>query len=365
MTAKTKKILTILLTVLGLTAFVITPLAWFASYWAMTGGAPFQPGANSAMPAVTMWMYHSQTDIEDDGDENELDEGWYEVDADNILIADPSITIPGVVEESTTAGEDGTGENLFKYDYKSLHFGKVDNLVDLREDNKVYMRFAFNVENHGDHKMTISLAYATSGYTYETGEVSVLDSIYLYDLNAPDKATAKRDLKAAMTQTGKEGRHIIEYNAYKPGAMQFVQFRYAISNKALTPNDDAFKTMFANATAVPINCGREDGTCSHHTCDCTKIADGSTCNECAASRHSECSTCTACDANKCGSITIQNPTAGLNLRNENGTLKENNTYYLYIEFTPLLDAFGMQENILDYLVPSYMLFDVKFDIEIG
>jgi hypothetical protein len=40
-------------------------------------------------------------------------------------------------------------------------------------------------------------------------------------------------------------------------------------------------------------------------------------------------------------------------------------YYLYIELTPLLDAFGMQENILDYFVPSYMLFDVKFDIEIG
>ena len=31
---------------------------------------------------------------------------------------------------------------------------------------------------------------------------------------------------------------------------------------------------------------------------------------------------------------------------------------------PLLDAFGMQENILDYFVPAYMLFDVKLDIEI-
>jgi hypothetical protein len=41
-----------------------------------------------------------------------------------------------------------------------------------------------------------------------------------------------------------------------------------------------------------------------------------------------------------------------------------NGFYIYVEIAPLLDAFGMQENILEYFVPAYMLFDVKLDIEI-
>ena len=65
MTAKTKKLLTIALTALALAAFVITPLAWFANYWAQHS-AGFNPGANPSMPDVVMWMYHSEADIEDD-----------------------------------------------------------------------------------------------------------------------------------------------------------------------------------------------------------------------------------------------------------------------------------------------------------
>ena len=76
-----------------------------------------------------------------------------------------------------------------------------------------------------------------------------------------------------------------------------------------------------------------------------------------SSTRKKCSACTACNEGTCGSITLEDPVEGMTLTND--------TYYLYIEISPLIDAFGMQENILDYFVPSYMLFDLKFDIEIG
>ena len=50
---------------------------------------------------------------------------------------------------------------------------------------------------------------------------------------------------------------------------------------------------------------------------------------------------------------------------EDGAITGDEKFYVYIELAPLLDAFGMQENILDYFVPAYMFFDVKLDVEIG
>jgi hypothetical protein len=266
-------------------------------------------------------------------------------------------------------------KTTYEYVYKSLHFGKVDNLVALRDDNKIYMRFAFNVEDHGGNMMKISLKYNASGYTY-TKNSSVLDAFHLYKINAAvnddtpgDTDTekkynaAKQDLYTKHNVNKAKPDYIIKYNERNPAAMQFVQFKYAISEKGnLAPGTEDFDALLANATAVPVNCGRHSGTCP---CTC-KLAN---CAECAAGNHSKCEgaaatedadaipACTACDNGKCGSIEIHEHTSGLDM--------DDGQYYLYIELTPLLDAFGMQENILDYFVPSYMLFDVKFDIEIG
>lgn len=379
MTNKTKRILTILLVTVAIAAFAITPLAWFAYYWGFSGSG-FAPGYNSAMPDVTMWMYLSGTDITDDGSPTGVTEGWYQVDDDDIQIEDPHVVIPPVVDEST--------ETSFKYSYKSLHFGKVDNLVDLREDNKIYLRFQFNEEKHGSNVLKINLDYATSGYSYEENEDSVLDSIYLYDLNATDKDKAKFDLKAPIAQKGdaKNPRHTIEFDEKRPGAMQFMQYKYVISKDDMNPIDHDFNALFKNAEAVPIGCGRPDGdTCNTchcpdkancefchegfcyqcdkcYTCNCTKKAENGTCDACDANRCSECLSCTACSKGKCGYVVIDDPTAALA---EEGETSYDGNYYLYIELAPRLDAFGMQENILDYFVPSYMFFDVKFDIEIG
>ena len=386
MTTKTKRILTISLTALAITAFVITPHAWFAYYWTF-GNPAFKPGYNTVMPDVTMWMYNAGDDISDSGSISV--EGWHEIpkrgENDNygIVIDDPNVTIPKIEQE--------TGDKVtkaIKYKYESLHFGKVDNLIALRDDNKIYLRFKFNTAEHGSNVLKLNLSYATSGYSY-TGK-SVLDSIHLYDLNMSAKDEAGNtnnpviDLKTPITIEGKEStgeRHTIEFDPTRPGAMQFVQYRYVIStNGDLSPiayTDDGavspemnenFAKLFEDAIAVPISCGRADGKCDND-CNCSKRVSATeteapaqgcaVCEE--AGRCSECTSCTGCSKNKCGSVVIDNPTKGL--------VKENETYegdyYLYIELAPLLDAFGMQENILDYFVPSYMLFDVNFDIEIG
>ena len=375
MTNKTKRILTILLVTVAIAAFAITPLAWFAYYW-VTNQSAFTPGYNSVMPDVTMWMYLAEADITDEGLPTTTPEGWYQVDDDDIKIKDPNIVIPSVIDQSTNT--------TFKYSYKSLHFGKVDNLVDLREDNKVYLRFQFNTGEHGKNVLKINLDYATSGYSYEGA--SVLDSIYLYDLTSNDKTTAKFDLKEPIDKKGDTNnpRYTIEYDETRPGAMQFLQYKYVISKEEMNPIEDDFNALFKNIAAVPIGCGRPDGdTCNTchctnkaectlcpegfcyqcdacYTCNCTKGREN--CDVCKVGRCSECISCTACSKEKCGYVVMDDPTSVLL---EKGETAYNGDYYLYIELAPRLDAFGMQENILDYFVPSYMFFDVKFDIEIG
>lgn len=376
MTAKTKKILTILLVTLGITAFVITPLAWFANYWNSNHPSWIGPGSNPNVPGVVMWMYNSENDGAATGQEE-----WIEYSNSNlgVVVRDPNVKIPSVVPTTSEFG----------YVYSSLHFGKIDNLVTLREDNKVYMRFEFNEKIHGSHQMTIQLSYATSGYTYtkvfdtDNNYVknSVLDSIYLYDINGDDEDTAKFDLKNDMSDKGKPGRYTIEYKLDDLAAMQFLQFRYALSKTACAPGTDKFAEL-TFSDSVPISCGRAHDcknnidhlctncqtkisgctdctACAAEACGFCDVCKEALCDDCSKICCDACETCKPCDAGKCGQLTVEKHTEDL------GLTADNDTYYLYIELTPLLDAYGMQENILDYFVPSYMLFDVKFDIEIG
>ena len=339
MTAKTKKILTILLTILGLTAFVVTPLAWFSSYWLSGLGSVTSNYTDPDMPGFDMWMYLSAEEAS-----SGQSEGWKSVTA-TTNSSDRGIKLPNV--------EVDDAKSTYEYKYESLHFGKLDNLVDIREDNKVYMRLAFNTETHGDDFITIRLSYNTAGYNYTKGQ-SVLDSFYLYKMYATpsegqEKITAaQQDLYNIDPLT--KG-HIVTLYEDEPNAMKFVQYRYAISPNAYeSPDVFLADGVLTFSDSIPINCGRALGTCS---CNCTKDS----CTDCSAGDHEKCSACTACNEGTCGSITLEDPVEGMTLTND--------TYYLYIEISPLIDAFGMQENILDYFVPSYMLFDVKFEIEIG
>ncbi len=369
MTAKTKKILTILLTILGLAAFVITPLAWFANYWDGPS-AGVKPGSNYSMPNVTMWMFYAKNDATTNTDTVDY---WKEYTiGSGLTISDPDIFVPSVKPEwdiVTSEKDDGTTvtQYKYKYNYESLQFGKVDNLIELREDNKIYMRFEFNVEEHGDRFVQLNLSYVTSGYNYDSSKESVLDSIHLYDmsklLETQDALLAKFNLKEDMADNNKPGRYTIEHRADEPEAMQFMEFRYVISTDGtLNPTADDFNALFANADVVPINCGQHNGTCP---CACA-------CVNCKNGVHNKCTATTPCHSGECGTVKIEldslvttGDTPVRVIPKKNGENEEADKFYIYVELAPRLDTFGMQENILDYFVPSYMLFDVKFDIEIG
>jgi hypothetical protein len=188
---------------------------------------------------------------------------------------------------------------------------------------------------------------------------SVFDSIYFYpSYNNPVNLELPGTLNAVTVNgtTTYDPRYVLEYYHDRPDAMQFLQFRYAISPTELTPGTDAFNALeFSEVT--PIHCGCDDFTHSTATKDETvKDANG---NE-VTRKVTACENCI--NGKKCGvALEAELPQALAAA----GCTNQTPGFYVYIELAPLLDAFGKQENILDYFVPAYMFFDVKLDIEIG
>jgi hypothetical protein len=241
----------------------------------------------------------------------------------------------------------------------------------LKRDNKVYLRFYFNEDsiNNVDgvvNSLKFSLAYNTSGYSYKDDDniESVFDSIFLYKEQSAGgnlinlKKPVNADAIAADSSI--EPTYVLEFREDRPAAMQFVQIRYAVSTTKYEPAGDGF-TELTFSEVLPINCGSAG----------------------AKKTESDEYICEACAENKCGVIEMNETLAGIlepNPNTENGgylvkledetdaggnvTKAGYDGFYVYVELAPLLDAFGMQENILDYFVPAYMLFDIKLDVEI-
>ena len=367
MTTKTKRILTISLTALAITAFVITPLAWFAGF-KLIGNIGFKPSYNANLPDLQMWMYNSENDIQA-GSEVKT-EGWVSQDVTPDTENNSYLIIPGVKKTKSTTS---AGDTVYTIEIPDLHFGKVDNLVSLSKDNKVMLCFGFDKNTINNttgevHAVAFTLAYNKNGYTYDMNSESVLDSIHLYQDTGTIKEKNLKDLE--------NGVHIIEYREEKPAAMQFLQIRYAISSQKYVPYEDGFVSATENADGewkpvltdgkpgetlalsdiVPINCGSGGGTKV-----VGKDDKGNQITE---------PICSACEAGTCGKaiLTQEMLTAKLGGEGdvlEDGAITGDEKFYVYIELAPLLDAFGMQENILDYFVPAYMFFDVKLDVEIG
>ena len=359
-----KKALTISTCLLVAVALTIGAVAWFSGYMKI-GTVGFDTSSNANLPKLDMWMYYSENDVQNDDPDSTETEGWVKQD----VVNDPSgrneyIVIPSAGEETmelTTEVDNGDGttstvtQTVYTYDIPKLHFGKVDNLVTLNKDNRVLLRFFFDASMLNNttgklHDITFTLTYNTEGYTYDVGKESVLDSILLY--KEVENGAAKVDLKVPANQddiandSSIEASYVLEYREDEPGAMQFLQIRYAVDTEAHAPGEDGFDSIegLNFHDIVPINCGSAGAT-----------KTGST----------E-AICEACANGTCGRATLDDTDLSiLGKQNDDGTYNIGNGFYVYIELAPLLDAFGMQENILDYFVPAYMFFDVKLDVEIG
>lgn len=343
-----KKILTAAVSLVCVAAFTFLAVAWFAGF-THHGTVDFKPGANPALPDTMMWMYYSEHDkAEDDqiaaaeGETNPETEGWEEETAgDDPTGANEYLTIPAV-------NQSADGKNI-SYQLSSLHFGKVDNLVTLHKDNKIYLRFHITSSVLANDEgilenITFSLAYNSTGYTYT--ENSVFKSIHLYkeaEGQVDNKVSLITPVNKAEIDATPEGQtapnptYVLECKNDNPAAMQFLQMRYAVSQDPRTPGTTAFDAMTFSEVR-PIHCGGA-------------------------------SSCTACTAGTCGKAEVTTWKTFATEKTDATTGEkyytiDSNGFYVYLELAPLLDAFSMQENILDYFVPAYMLFDVKLDIEI-
>lgn len=341
-----KKILTAAVSLVCVAAFTFLAVAWFAGF-THHGTVDFRPGSNPDLPDTMMWMYYSQND----GAAADAEEWETQNVGKDTSGANEYLTIPAVQKNPA----DGTTN--VTYTMSTLHFGKVDNLVTLNDDNKVYFRFYIDksvLANPAEgilKGVTFTLKYNTSGYNYSTTAPSIFDSFYLYktDGTGLNATSSLVDLKQPVT--GTTNRHILEYQETNPAAMQFLQMRYAVSTTAYGDPTQFFaetngKKNLTFSQVYPINCG--SGGAMRTDLTTTPI-------------------CTDCQANTCGVMHIATLGSHLTPVDENDLSQGyqiGDGFYVYVEIAPLLDAFGMQENILEYFVPAYMLFDVKLDIEI-
>jgi hypothetical protein len=311
---------------------------------------------------MKMWMYTSTND-------NAGPEGWVPQTIGKDTERNEYMTIPSVEKNANGSG----------YVMKSLHFGKVDNLVTLKSDNKIMFRFYFdeNMINNTDdiiHYVAFTLAYNTAGYSYvdDDGKTpSVLDSIHLLkmDSNTDENLKLNRNPDPDGTPS-----YVLEFNENNPAAMQFLQIRYAVSTELYAPYEDH---GFVGATETTAN---GQTTTTYDTEDVLSLSDPMPINCGSGGAFKTGSTteyiCDKCHAGTCGQVRLSD--ADLKKVCTATTVGETTTYtfkkdeddncigfYVYIELAPKLDAFGMQENILDYFVPAYMFFDTKMDVEIG
>lgn len=365
-----KKALTISTCLLVAVALTIGAVAWFSGY-KVIGNMGFQTGSNSKLPEMKMWMYTSTND-------NAGPEGWVPQTIGKDTERNEYMTIPSVEKNANGSG----------YVMKSLHFGKVDNLVTLKSDNKIMFRLYFDetMLNNPDgiiHYVAFTLAYNTAGYSYvdDGGKTpSVLDSIHLLKMDSDTDENLKLNRNPDPDGTPS---YVLEFNENNPAAMQFLQIRYAVSTELYAPYEDlgfvgATETtdedgqvtttydtedVLSLSAPVPINCG------SAGAYKKTKDENGELVNVTDEDGNPVpiCSAC-ASDPSTCGkmqlSATDLAKVANLNSDGKTYTMKDGG-FYVYIEMAPKLDAFGMQENILDYFVPAYMFFDTKMDVEIG
>ena len=375
-----KKVLTVVVSLVMIVSFTIFAVAWFAGVKDI-GSVNFKPTTNAMLPKLDMWMYHSKNDFTNETET----EGWVSQPIGEDLDNFAYLTIPGVVQQEQ--GTDLNGNKIYSYELSSLHFGKVDNLVTLSEDNKVLLRFFFdrtmlNNTKGTVHKVTFTLAYNTEGYTYEQNKTSIFDSIHLLkevegknatevNLKIPANQEAINEAESAG-QTPPDKIYVLEYREDEPGAMQFLQMRYAISTTECVPGAEGFEFTENGTTQqlvlsapLPINCGSagmltdETETVIDENGDPVVDADGNPVT-------APVPVCRDCAAGVCGQIILENKLDGILETLEDGSGYDiGDGFYVYIELAPLLDAFGMQENILDYFVPAYMFFDIKLDVEIG
>ena len=211
--------------------------------------------------------------------------------------------IPAVVA-STSA--DTNGNTVYTYTASELHCGKVDNLVSLKKDNIIYWRLTVDPAKTGRQAVRMKFDYKDS---------STADAIYncitLYNHNG--NLVTVDDLKQKITINDPNDETLDQTFSW------FLQFAYCVTDYDVTN---------------PLD---ESGT----------YPEGCLAPE-------------AFDALSFSEFSPIRSEIEVDISDKNYATP----YYIYIMVAPRLDVFIQQENLLDSFVPSYMLFETKFEVEI-
>ena len=342
MTAKTKKLLTIALTALALAAFVITPLAWFASYW-NSDGSPFQPGGNANLPSVMMWMYQTPEDIGATTGNGQ----WI---SQSITSDTDSFTVPGldsktditVTKKDLTVNGTVTSVDTYTFNNLPLHFGKVDNLISLQNDNIVYMRLEVTTSISGCNELTVNLGFYDATPTTGLTAADLYSSVHLYGVDTEISTNDIIRIEGAQLQElidfPTNGELADSTNEY----CQFMQIAVCVSTQALAPSDAAFADLvFDNFDNV-----------KHTEFDPIGGAGISVdLQEALKPKTEDDETTTPEDGDEAETVAESEFTPP-------------EKYYIYLKIAPRLEFFVLQEHLLDKFVPSYLFFDTKLELEL-
>jgi hypothetical protein len=289
-------------------------------------------GGNPELLPMTIWKYRAFHEVNEEGEVMEWNRHTHASDIDQVGYP---IHKPG---------EDYSSCKIVVAELEDLHFGRIDNLISLNEDNKIYFCFKLNKATHGDTTLSFNFDYAD--YGANTENLDPRHSIDLYDKDGklvnlfPTESNANPPLQYYPNAT----------TGTQSQMMDFLQFTYCVvpansaevtvgeTTQVVGPDStgDAlakFKSLTfvgmdpANPTAdKPIQIGQGP----------VEVPEGAT------PRY----------ANQLGNIDISQSV---------GTGED---YYLYICMTPNLETYGLHEHILEFFAQSYMFFDVTFSFEV-
>lgn len=335
-----KKFLTAVVSLFLIFSVAVISYAWFAGIYE-PGKVGFTPGSNADLPPMRIWMYTSEEDLaylkehpevgegDQEGEAGEGEEevtteaattGWEEVpdtqtdkngNSLSFIRSESSYGIPSAA---------GTANNsIYSFHMQKLHFGVIDNLISLKEDNIIYLRLEVNSATTGGDSMTFGFSYVTE----TEGVLTVTDlynAIELYDGDGElaDSATLQSKIKfddcprvvENDVTTNKIQMNRTDGKLNLSSSARFLQIAAAVTtDNDVVPGTEAFKAL----TFTPYSLMGDTGT--------------------------------------------------LDIKSVIGA-DYSGTYYIYLKLAPNLDFFVLQEDLLDQFIPAHIFFDAKLELTI-
>ena len=322
-----RRLLTLSLAILLTCGMALVPSAWFAGIWdSGSSSIQFAPAGNARLHGMWMWMYYAESDRPTVDSTEPI--GWRQ----------QTVTGPykgegyGVPESDYTISGD-----TYIYTAANLHFGKIDNLISLNDDNIVYLCLKLLPADNGREKVMLRFDYHNEDYSSSTDK-DPRRAILLHKEGGGRVALLpiSTEMINPETDTNYTADEVAAYNEMLPiqydpddlSSTRFLQYSYCISTGYTDTNGDIlpYAPGTAGFDAMTFSQDYPIGT----------YCDGS--------------------AGAQPEVDLTTYVPDIATRTD--------PIFLYIRLTPRLETFGLQEKILDYFVPSFILFDTRLEIEV-